>query len=260
MSIEPCIRGCTAPRQHVTACEDREACRGCLPRAAEFGHLCERCHLRLSASLAEVPGQHALLMATVAPSSQVAIRPQPTHGRPDYTPTESDAPRYIYVTGTTTSSPQEGEPVRIACLDTAQGLADLLSEWIEWVCEVHAATGPTRVQTQAEREGWSEPPMRFEIDTAVRWLRGNIGRLESLEAVGDMMEDLRALMGQAHALAPWREEVKRINGIPCPACHRHTLRQYGGRDTVTCVTEWCKEEIPQDRYMIWARMYEEESA
>lgn len=255
-----CARGCTLPRQHTTDCEDRGACRGCLPRAAEHGWLCEKCHLRLSASLAEVPGQHSLLLSTTRPSSQIRVRPQLKHGRPEYHPTESTAPRYMYVSGVHPSSPQEGEPVRIACLDTAQALTDLLAEWIEWVCEVHDALGPKRTQTQAERDGWSEPPVRFEVGTAVRWLRGNISRLESLEAIGDMMEDLRMLMGQAHALAPWREQVRRINGIPCPSCHRHTLRQYGGRDTVTCTTTWCEEEIPQDRYLIWARMYEEESA
>jgi len=255
-----CARGCTLPRQHVTACEDRDECCGCLPRPAEHGWLCEKCHLSLSGSLAEVPGQHALLLASVAPSSEMRVRPQPKYGRPDYHPTESEAPRYIYVTGVHPSSPQEGEPVRIACLDTAQALTDLLTEWIEWVCEVHAATGPRTLTTQAERDGWSDPPVRFDVGVAVRWLRGNLERLERMEAVGDMMEDLRSLMGQAHALVPWRLPVKRIGGIPCPTCHRHTLRQYGGRDTVTCTTSWCEEEIPQDRYLIWARMYEEESA
>lgn len=269
------------PRQHVTACEDRDECRGCLPRTVHRSGVwfCEKCHLRLSASLAEVPGQHALLLATTTPSAELKIRPQPKRGRPDYHPTESDAPRYMYVTGVQPTSPQEGEPVRIACLDTAQELADLLTEWVEWLCDLHDRIGPERVRTQAEREGharlvyrpandyrdhggyeWVEPPTRFDVATAVRWLRANLEWLERLEAIGDMMEALRTVMGQAHALAPWREQVKRINGIPCPRCHRHTLRQYGGRDTVTCTTAWCEEEIPQGRYLIWARQFEEESA
>lgn len=272
----PCINGCTLPRQHVTKCAEQE-CRGCLPRPVHRDgvSLCERCHLRLSASLSEVTGQHALLLASSAPSSELRVRPQPKHGRPEYHPTESDAPRYMYVTGATPSAPQEGEPVRIACLDTAQELADLLSEWVEWLCDLHDRTGPSKVTTAAERDGlprrhaldpdvaeyeWVEPPVRFDVATAVRWLRANLEWLERMEAIGDMMEDLRSLMGRAHALAPWREQVKRINGIPCPRCHRHTLRQYGGRETVTCMTSWCGEEIPQGRYLIWAREYEEQTA
>ena len=260
----PCVRGCTLPRQHVTDCEDRDTCRGCLPRTVHRSgvHLCEPCHLRLSTSLAEVPGQHDLLLSTTAPSQEMRVRPQPRHGRPDYWPTESEAARYIYSHGTTASAPQEGEPVRIACLDTAQALSDLMSEWVVWVCDAHGRTGPRRLTTRAEDEGrarWTDPPPTIDVWTAVRWLRASLEWVESLPAIGDMMEDLRELMGQAHALAPWREQVRRIDGIPCPSCHRHTLRQYGGRDTVTCVTPWCREEIPQERYLIWARIYEEEA-
>lgn len=274
----PCIRGCTLPRQHVTDCEDRDECRGCLPRAVHrsTAHLCERCHLRLSASLAEVPGQHALLLATTTPSAELKVRPQPKRGRPEYHPTVAEAPRYIYVTGVHPSSPQEGEPVRIACLDTAQELADLLAEWVEWLRDEHDRRGPEQVRSQAEREGamrlvhrpangyreqagyaWVEPPIRFDVSTAVRWLRANLEWLESMEAIGDMMENLRTVMGQAHALTPWRQQVKALRGIPCPRCHRHTLRQYGGRETVTCMTTWCEEEIPHGRYLIWAREFEE---
>ena len=270
----PCVRGCTLPRQHLTDCEGAETCRGCLPRTVHRldVHLCEPCHLRLSSSLAEVPGQHDLLLGSTAPSQEMRVRPQPRHGRPDYWPTESEAARYIYAHGVTPSAPQEGEPVRIACLDTAQELADLMSEWVEWVCDAHDRLGPDRLATQAGRDGrrvrkavrpevaeyqWVEPPESFDVWTAVRWLRANLEWLERLEAIGDMMEDLRELMGRAHALAPWREQVKRIDGIPCPRCHRHTLRQYGGRDTVTCTTPWCREEIPQGRYLLWARIYEE---
>ena len=269
------------PRRHATDCEDQEQCRGCLPRRAHQSNvlLCEYCHLRLSTSLAEVPGQHTLLLESTIPSAQINARPQPKYGRPDYWRVESHHPRFTYVPGINNSSPQEGEPVRIACLDTARELADLLVEWIEQVCDEHGATHPATVETLAERDGhkrlvyrpanlyrehegyeWTDPPVRFEVPTAVRWLRGNLERLEQMETIGDMMEDLNTVMGQAHALVPWREQVKTIKGIPCPECHRHTLRQYGGRDTVTCLTKWCKAEIAQGRYLIWAREYEEAPA
>lgn len=280
-----CIRGCTVPRRHARDCESIDECRGCQPREVHQldSQLCEACHLRLSASLSEVPGQHALLVASVGPSQQLNMRPQNKHAMPEVSRMgglriDAYGDRYRYVKSLHNGSPQEGEPLRVACLDTAQGLADLLAEWIESVCERHNATAPKRAQTAAEREGrkrlvyrpanlyreretyeWVEPPVRFEVGTAVRWLRNNLGRLEQDQAIGDMMEDLRFLMGQAHALAPWRLPAKRIGGIPCPECHRHTLTQYGGNDTVTCTTAWCKAEIPQGRYLIWAREYEEKA-
>ena len=67
-------------------------------------------------------------------------------------------------------------------------------------------------------------------------------------------------MGQAHALCPWRLPAKRLPAIPCPECHAPTLTQYGGQDTVTCTNTRCKTEITQERYLIWARIYEEETA
>ncbi|MDO5501341.1 MAG: hypothetical protein Q4F67_16855, partial [Propionibacteriaceae bacterium] len=248
--------------QHVTDCEDRDTCRGCLPRDAEYGHLCETCHLRLSASLADVPTQLGYLREMVEPSQQAHVRPQPKHGRPDYWPVESNAPRYFYVTGNDTFAPQEGEPIRLACLDADVAISDLLTEWVEWVCERYGRTGPTYATTAAEdqgREHWSGPRPTLAGETAARWLRANLEWLERLEFIGDMMEDLRMVMGQAHALAPWREMSKRIKGIVCPECHRHTLVQFGGRDTVTCQNQQCKVEIPQQRYLIWARMYEQEA-
>lgn len=277
--MSDCIRGCTRARQHATDCEDQEVCRGCLPRSAEYGLLCETCHLRLSSSLAEVPGQYALLLATSTPSQELNVRPQPRYGRPDYWRTDSDAERFMYVTGNYAGAPQEGEPVRIACHDTAEALANLLAEWVESVCEAHAAIGPKVLASGYERDGgkrlvyrpanayrevesyeWVDPPVRFEVGAAARWLRNNLSRLEELEPIGDMVEALNEVMGRAHALAPWREQSRRIGGIPCPECHRPTLRQYAGRDTVTCTTTWCKVEIAQERYLIWARIYEEEQA
>jgi len=278
--VTDCIRGCTRARRHATDCEDRDTCRGCLPVAAEYGWVCERCHLRLSATLSEVPGQYKHLLEFTQPSQELRVRPQSKHPMPDVLRygglrIESDGPFYQYVKQAHHGAPQEGEPVRIACLDVAQELADLIAEWVEWVCDAYGATGPKMAQSAAERAGhkrrkavhpsmtvykWVDPPVRFEVGTAVRWLRNNLERLENMQAIGDMIEDLNEVMSRAHALAPWREQAKRLPAIPCPECQRPTLQVFGGRDTVTCTTSWCRTEIPHERYLIWARMYEEEMA
>ena len=72
MTESPCIRACIAPRRHVfTEGEGRactEDCPGCLPRKAEYGHLCHACHKRLDQSLRDAPGQVAILLADLAPA------------------------------------------------------------------------------------------------------------------------------------------------------------------------------------------------
>ena len=48
--MSDCIRACIAPRRHVfvdgegRACPDD--CPGCLPRLAEYGHLCHACRIK----------------------------------------------------------------------------------------------------------------------------------------------------------------------------------------------------------------------
>src|SRR5690349_9476755 len=58
-TTEACIRGCSLYRQHLTDCDGftdmgRE-CTGCLPRRAQYGHLCHTCHRRLELMLHDAP-------------------------------------------------------------------------------------------------------------------------------------------------------------------------------------------------------------
>ncbi len=260
-----CIRGCTAPRRHVfVESEGRtcgEDCSGCLPREAEYGQVCFHCHKRLKRMLTEAPGQHAVLCADVAPSfaqhlhaeTQARIR---TSWRTD---TDQRYPDGLFASAQG-GAPQESEPIRLACLEVAQELADWLSQLVERLCDDYGMTGPERMLNGAEQDParCGHPTWRFEVTTASAWLVEQIGRLEFYDSVGDDFEDLSMLMARAHALRPWREQVARIPGVPCPNCHRPTLVRYGGEVDVECQTRYCQSIFTPERYGLWVRMLHEE--
>lgn len=275
------------PRKHLDTCED-EACRGCLPEEATEGQLCYSCHALLKDALNHVPGQVQLLRTMHEPSSQqsLTVETKTIHVGPRMS---SDAPDYI--------SPVPGgvsfaasEPLRLAALDVVRDLEDILSQWVERLCEDYRINQPpAKVTTDqrvdprrkvwmpmtqdgprskydpvtVHRDGrekmagqyvWVDPPAVFEAATASAWLLANLTRLEHLEGIGDEMEALSATMGQAHSVAPWRQQATRLNGIACPSCRRVAMVLYGGMSDVTCQS--CGKRYPWERYALWVRMYE----
>lgn len=279
-----CIRGCTYARRHETDCEDQDVCRGCLPRRAEYGHLCYTCHIRLSESLQNVPGQVALLLASLMPSvrpdySAVTTAVIPSGWRTTFTTSDGatvDAPPVRMHAKPQMPSAQESEPMRLACLDAAFEVADMVASMVDALASELDAVPPPILATTAVREGrvthrtvWREAntyredgryeqvdvERTFGLESARKWLVNNLARLEAQEWVADDAEKLWEVMSRAHALAPWRDEPQRIPSIPCPYCHRVALQQSGGKEDVTCTA--CETDIPASRYLIWARMHEE---
>jgi hypothetical protein len=70
LSAIACVRFCTIARRHLADCEhpDDGACRGCLPRPAEFGALCIACHYRFVRILHDLPHARTLLAGHLQPS------------------------------------------------------------------------------------------------------------------------------------------------------------------------------------------------
>lgn len=272
----PCVRGCIQPRTHAAEC-DHDGCHGCGPRRAEHGQLCTPCHRRLLNLIDNAAGQRDLLLA-YAPRALTHDLTAETEAKISTAPRLSawaDFPG-MYARRRTTAS--EGtEPLDLARIDSARDLADLISTLVERVVDEHDRLGPKRLTSRAERDNprrlvwreaneyrrtsgyeWVEPPERFEIHDACRWLAANIADLEASEAVGDDMEELSEAMSAAHSLAPWREQVARLDGIECPECHARSLARFGGDDFVTCLR--CKATMSEARYAIWTRMLTEERA
>lgn len=280
---QPCIRGCMARHRHTSDCDDPDTCRGCLPRLAEHGHLCYTCHIRLAEALQNVPGQVGLLLASLEPAvrpdfSAVTTATIPSGWRTTYTTSDGttvDAPPARMHAKPQMPMAQEGEPMRLACLDTAQEVADVVSELVDALVSAVDGVPPPILASTAHAKGetkrkvwreandyrpeagytWVDVEATYGLESARKWLVNNLGRLEKQEWIGDSAETLWDVMSRAHALAPWRDEPQRIPSIPCPYCHRVALQQFGGKSDVTCTA--CETDIPPSRYLIWARMHEE---
>lgn len=262
MSDRVCIRGCLTPRRHIfvdgVGRECDEFCGGCLPREAEYGHLCFHCHKRLKRDLELVPGQVAILKADLPPSVALSFT-MPTEAKvgPVWR-TDTDQSMTAMYARPNMASPQESEPIRLACLDLAQQVEDWMSAMVERLVDDYGMSGPDRKLAPVERDParCGHPPYRFEVTTASAWLVEQIERVEWYESVGDDAEDLSMLLAQAHALRPWREQATRIPGIPCPNCQREALVQFAGESDVECLNPRCKSIFDPDRYGIWTRILE----
>ena len=142
------------------------------------------------------------------------------------------------------------EPIRLACLDAARELED----WLQVV--VCLIEGDYRMAG----------PREDTIASCTSWLVANIERLEWREDISDRVfapadpkrpaQALGDIMSRAHSLAPWRESVARLRGIPCPECHAVALVRFGGDQDVTCLR--CQATMPPQRYGIWTRILADE--
>lgn len=287
----PCASGCRDARRHKDECEDA-ACRGCAPRSASHGVLCDSCHEDLLLVLHDAPRQVSELRAAAAPSSQWSLTAQPASGKVGPR-LSSSAPDYIAAARSSMTAAQV-ETVRLACLDMAQHLEDALSELVEALATDYGLSTPSQLTTASgdrrERKWhpvgsdgsqtyrfepvvtrrdelgqvesgqyvWTDPPAAFEVGTACRWLRAELTRLEHQGDIADVLEHLSGLMTQGHSLAPWREPSEPMRGVPCPQCHRVALRFFPGTGQARCQAEHCRRVWTWAQVAIWTRVLEDD--
>lgn len=212
-----CVRGCTRRDRHLTDCPDTETCAGCTPRPADHGRLCRSDHLRLTQWLS---GEDMVSLTW----ADRWLGDQLGHTR-SY-PTDIDR-----ITGTA-----ESRDWTEAVIAQRQQIGDILSQWLELMVEQMHLTGPDR----------------HDVAGTCAYLRPWISRIEDAEWVPDLWEEFRQAMTDAHSLAPWRPEIKREKGAPCPDCNRLAVVQFGGEDLYTCRSCWqCWEPDTWDR---WKRL------
>lgn len=220
---QACARGCALLRRHLSECEgaNDESCRGCLPRRAEHGRLCFPCHRRFELMLTDAPTVYRWLTGNL-------------------TAGEGQAPAK---TGWITGSKGDGPPLPIKAhiFDARELLQDQLSAWADDLIEGRNLTGPSHHTVEADAK------------FLLTWL----STVESLEWVADWFEELAETLGQAHALAPWRPEVKRCQGVPCPECGEVNLVIYGGESDVTCMS--CRLMIPERQFGLWEQIVKDEA-
>lgn len=247
-----CLRGCRRARRHLPDCPDAE-CRGCEPRQAEHGWLCYGCHRRLVELLTAIPGQLHLLRVMADARGEFELS-APTTARltsaqPRVTTAADVRPLYARRVGVAYGP---SEPIRLACLDVARELDDWVHVLTCRVVEDYQAAGPQEETSEAY----------------AAWLLAQVERVEWREDVADRVfapgdprndrepKSLAHIMSRAHSLAPWREQVAHLHGIPCPECQATTLARFGGSQDVTCLR--CDATMGPERYGIWVRILADE--
>ena len=240
-----CARGCTRFGMHLAACEDRETCRGCMPRDAVHGWLCDSCHNDLERWLGGgTDGAHA-----------VWVWLGQCLGGIQSTPTDTDH----------RGGGDNTEPLRLAIYDTRRMLSDRIFIDGERLREVL---------------NMPQPKGRFDIGKEAAWLYARLDRIEADEEFvvwmfGDEVMSVddpcgRGLVGvmtRAGIVAPWKAKPLWLPA-PCPECDRRSLFMYGtaadpasrtaGNDSIGCTTRGCGVSITPEWYGVWVKTLAEE--
>lgn len=205
-STEACIRGCSLYQQHLSDCEGD--CKGCLPRRAQYGHLCHTCHRRLELMLHDAPTVDRWLTGNLSGGQSG----------------ESEK---------LTGSKELRLPIKVSIYDERQATRDSLAVWADDVAETLGVRGP----------------LRHDVEADAKFLRTWLTSIERLDPIGDWWEELAEHISNAHALAPWRPEMRRVPGVPCPRCEETNLRIYGGETDVCCGS--CKAMMTENEFWLW---------
>lgn len=223
---QACIRGCSMYRQHYAECEGAtdETCRGCLPRRATHGNLCDTCHRRFELMLTDAPVVDRWLTGNLAGGS--------TSADADLSMWSGDRPEL----GASTRL-----PISAAIFDVRQLLADRLALWVDDFAEDVKLTKPPRSTVEADAA------------FLLRWIKS----IELCDWVGDWWEELAETMSQAHALAPWRPAMRRVPRVPCPGCEETNLVIFGGESDITCLS--CRIMMTEERFGLWERVLKMET-
>lgn len=224
-------RPCTAFGYHLEDCDD-ERCKGCAPKLATQGHLCDTCdtYLRqwLDATSTDEYQPNSILWVHwwlgLAQTARIARSPWGDKIRSG----KDDLP----------------SPLSEAILDCRQLLED----------RIYIAEERLR---QHLGQRLSEMPT-FRMADSVAYLSRMVLRIEDdPDLCRHVYERLQDSMINAHLLAPWRATAQRIDGIACPHCQRVALRIFGGDDFATCTS--CGNTVVSRRFDQWVALLHHES-
>lgn len=210
-----CTRGCKMRDHHTSTCEGE--CRGCLPRPAAQGHLCQSCYNRTEHALAElavrVPWLERLGRALSAVASNTALdQTQISNGHPS-----------------------EGSVLHVAFLQ-ADAIRSDLNGWARVVLEDRSLSyGP----------GDDEP---------ARWLLPHLPWIATHEAAGDFVSEVTRDLSQTMAWpTPLDTEPSKHLDVPCPRCDNLALvytppRWEGHAFRVECTDPDCARVFSEDEW------------
>lgn len=252
--ITYCLSGCTVRGQHLADCDDREGCRGCLPRPAEFGQLCAWCWQRLNADVVDAPALARYLWAVA-------------HAGPTSGPSDDRV--------ASGGDPAERGVVH-AAIDALDGLHACLASWAHLILEEHpdgehmagpdergvrvTQWSPARVLACDElaEPYYVKPTVAGVRDTQatsrlVRWLLPHLAWCSAQEWAGEMRREVADVVRTTAARYPVAERTRDIPGVACPVCERVSLvldPPTTERHTtqVTCSTRGCGVIYSEDDF------------
>jgi len=224
-----CATGCTYRGRHTTDCacttdctDHPDHCRGCLPRRADIGHLCQHCHDRTLDAL------HAIPELTVHAASRTDGRLNlPSRPRADG----------IHTRPTTTPSPSPA-------WDTADDAITWAWRWAEAAADHLHQHGPLHVTNAGL------PPRN--LGACCRYLAAHLDQLAAWDAGPDLASEARALARALERVSGRDDLTHRLKTV-CPSCGRRTLAREDGAGQVTCRNRDCQRVWRDGEYEWLAR-------
>jgi hypothetical protein len=217
--VSECPTGCKRRGEHVEACRSDE-CRGCMPRAAEFGLLCGWCWQRLATDLAGIPSLVEHLREMGKPYAQTE---PPGDGRSYRDPAFLDAMPAPWL--------------------AADELESLVASWALVVLEEHPVQ-PMR--------GPKAGPWHGDV---VAWLTPHLPWCAEQEWAAEMRRELARDTSTLRARWPMPEDVepRKSVDVPCPRCDSRSLTYTpprGGKHpfVVECGNPDCARVFSEDEW------------
>lgn len=240
-----CAHGCTVIGLHRPDCHDGR-CRGCLPRLAARGHLCEWCCGRLEHDVADAPAVVHHLRELARPFATI---PAPDAGGARHVP---------------------ASVVLVAeVVDAADDLHALLHSWADLVADERGLRGPTHTGVRMSTTtlatfdgvtylrrgvavGITTPDATLSV---ARWLLPHLDYAARRPWANDMRTELGSTLATLHARFPTPDDVERahIVDVPCPRCDARTLTYtppawHRAAFRVECMNPDCAKVFSEDEW------------
>jgi hypothetical protein len=183
----PCATGCRLAGMHLETCET-DRCRGCQPRPAAEGTLCDWCYQQLTRAVRDIPELVAHLTVVAIGATHASLNPLTDDVR---------AP----------GDPAESTVLHAATLD-ADELLSFLDSWAHVVMEEHP-NQPMR--------GPSASPWHGDVSA---WISPHLPWIAQQDWAFEMRRDLCDTIATIRHKHPTVDDVEPIKHLdtPCPRC------------------------------------------
>lgn len=212
--MSTCARGCKIQGLHTPPCtctpecpEHGGHCKGCLPRQAAVGRLCQACITRTTQALAGIPeaAMHA------AARTDGKLSPGSTN------------------TDTTRRASRPHAPSLSPAWDTAE-------EAFQWALVTALACANDNHHTGPFKYRQDGVPAR-NLTALVSYIANNLAWYA--EDIPEEIHDEATALHKSLIRLTGRDELIHRIKVPCPSCERRTLVREDGRDRVECRNRDC---------------------